>query len=209
MAGFCLLAGGAVVLFAGVLLLPELADLQRLEHEKTCRALRVKEAEKTRDAYDRLLASAPEDEVLTSRLIYSRFGHLPSNEAVILTGNASVNPVSLPEIHYENPPAPDTWITQLAQKAEARRRGLLAMAACMTLAAFLIFGPPKPHNKDDQPRKLPPPSSPSTTDTERTKLLRSRVGSPADEQDRLGVTDGTGDVETCCPPAANETHPRH
>ena len=157
MAGFCLLAGGAVVLFAGVLLLPELAALQRLEHEKTCRALRVKEAEKTRDAYDRLLASAPEDEVLTSRLIYSRFGHLPSNEAVILTGNASVNPVSLPEIHYENPPAPDTWITQLAQKAEARRRGLLAMAACMTLAAFLIFGPPKPHNKDDQPRKLPPP----------------------------------------------------
>jgi uncharacterized coiled-coil protein SlyX len=141
--GFCGLTGLSLLIVAGVVWLPNVARIRRLEHQRACQELRIKEAEATIAAMQRLIDEAPTNEVLTPRLAWSKLGMLPSNEAWPLHTNVPPPPApgTLSPIQYTDPPAPDAPIDQWAKKVQAPafRRGLLVLAGCMFIAAMLLF----------------------------------------------------------------------
>ncbi len=143
--GYFAMVTVALIILAGVVLLPSLAQLQQTEYRRDCDGKRVQEAVATVAAMDRLLAAAPSDEVLTKRLAWSRLGVLPSNEQISVKRPiiGSPAPGTLSTIRFENPPPPDPWINRLAMKVQipAYRRGLIVMAGCLALAAMLLFAP--------------------------------------------------------------------
>lgn len=140
------LVGLAMLIIAGVVWLPNIARLRQLEHQRACQELRIKEAEATIAAMQRLISEVPTNEVLTKRLAWSKLGLLPSNEAWPLHTNVPPPPTpgSLSPIRYPDPPAPNANIDQWAQKVQspAYRRGLLVLAGSMIVAAMLLFPAP-------------------------------------------------------------------
>ncbi|MCD4824778.1 MAG: hypothetical protein K8S55_09225 [Phycisphaerae bacterium] len=144
--GFYGLTGAALAILAGVVLLPAYARLQRVEHQRDCSHLRIREAEDTVAAQDRFKNRMVNDEVITRRLAWSKLGMYPCNEVVVLDPADAQKPPpgTLSQIRHENPAPPATWVQAAATKvtAPAYRRGLLVMAACMLVAALLMFAPP-------------------------------------------------------------------
>lgn len=143
--GFCILAGTALALFAGVVLLPSYARNLKLRHRLQCEQIRIKNAREVLDAMDELITAVEKDEILLSRICSSQIGLFPENEIVVIeTGNDSVNPATL-NVEPENyPPPPAGWIIEYGRHMSdpARRRGLLVMATAIILASLLIFPPP-------------------------------------------------------------------
>ncbi len=150
-AGFSALMGMAMLILAGVLLLPAYARLQRFRHQRNCERLRLKEARATVRAKDRLIEKAPTDEVLTKRLAWSKLGMVPYNEVRAISPSShpsALVPGALSKIRYDDPPLPNSRLDILAAKLQrpGHRRGLLVLAASMTIAAMLIFAPRQGQN---------------------------------------------------------------
>ncbi len=143
--GFFALTGSALVIFAGLVLLNPYAKYLQLQYHRDCDSKRIEEARATIAAMDRLLATAPSDEVLTKRLAWSRLGMYPTNEQFPADQAGVGIPAAgtLSTIQYNDPPQPDPWINGLAIKLQepSRRRGLMVMAGCMLLSAMLMFSP--------------------------------------------------------------------
>ncbi len=143
--GFCILAGTALTLFAGVVLLPSYARNLKIRHRLQCEQIRIRNAREIIDAMDELITAVEKDEILLSRICSSQIGLFPENEVVVMeTGKGSVNPATL-NVEPENyPPPPAGWIVEYGRKMDdpARRRGLLVMATAIILASLLIFPPP-------------------------------------------------------------------
>lgn len=141
------LVGLAMLILAGVVWLPDIARVRQLDHQRACQELRVREADATVAAMDRLIARTPTDEVLTKRLAWSKLGLLPSNEA--WPQHTSVppppSPGTLSPIRFSDPPPPNAAIDRWALKVQspAYRRGLLVLAGCMIVAAMLLFPAPR------------------------------------------------------------------
>lgn len=133
----------ALLITAGVVLLPAFARIRQLEHQNACQEVRLREARATIAAMDRFLAQAPTDEVLTKRLAWSKLGLLPVNESWPLHTAVPPPPPpgTLSPIRYPDPPAPDAPVDRWAKKVQSPvyRRGLLVLAASMIVAAILLF----------------------------------------------------------------------
>lgn len=150
--GFFALTGSALAIMAGLVLLHPYAKFLQVQYNRDCYGIRIEESRATVTAMDRLLAAGPTDEVLTKRLAWSRLGMHPNNELV--PPNQSTHDISpagtLSNIHYEDPPEPDPWISSLALKLQkpSRRRGLVVMTGCLVLSAMLLFRTPHLRKKE-------------------------------------------------------------
>jgi len=147
--GFYLLSGIAIVIFAGVFLLPMHARNIELQYRLKCEQINIENARETINALDEFTRAAGDNEILLSRLGTSRIGLYPANEIIVLdTHEGSENPVSLQVSPPDYPPPPSGWITRYGKTVSrpATRRGLLVMAACLVIAAMLIF-PPADHKE--------------------------------------------------------------
>ncbi|MBN1554248.1 MAG: hypothetical protein JXA11_05850 [Phycisphaerae bacterium] len=137
------LVGLSVLIVAAVVWLPSIARVRQLEYQRASQENRLKEAQATIAAMERLIAEAPTDEVLTKRLAWSKLGLLPSNEAWPLHTNVPPPPApgALSPIHYTDPPPPDAPVDRWAKQVQspAYRRGLLVLAGSLLIAAMLLF----------------------------------------------------------------------
>jgi len=146
-AGFAALAGMALAILAGVVLLPAYARLTEAQYERGCLMAGATEAEDLIRANDRLIAEMPGDPVLTMRLARSQLDLLPENEVVVIDPGrrkAPVGPlVTIPP--RPRPNRPGGWLIRLADRlwAPGVRRGLLLLAACAMAAAMFLFTPSK------------------------------------------------------------------
>jgi len=147
-AGFAALAGVALSILAGVVLLPAYASLAEAKYERDCLTASAAEAEDLIRANDRLIAEMPGDAVVTMRVARSQFNLLPENEVVVIDPARRRMPVgplvTIPQ--RRRPGRPGGWVIRLAGRLrELRlRRGLLLMAGAAMLAAMFLFATPKP-----------------------------------------------------------------
>ena len=158
--GFCVIAAMSLALFAGAVLLPEWANMQRTNLQLEKDRLRVREARETVEALERMSRAIPNDEVLAQRLAAARLHLYPSNENVVRDSLAGPNsPEVLSPIRYPDPVMQDTWMMRAAKKFEVPqyRRSVLLLAGGMLIIAFVLFAPPENKKKGWQPWKLPKP----------------------------------------------------
>jgi hypothetical protein len=145
--GFSVLTGMSLSLLAAVVLLPAWGRYAVLRYQRDCKARDVREAEMTLAAMDRLLEDVRKDEVLTQRLAWSRLGLCPSGEVRVLPRDRrdETQPGSLSKIRLPDPPGPNGKLLGLARRTNEsrRRRGMLALAGGMLIAALLLFTPPE------------------------------------------------------------------
>lgn len=145
--GFTVLTGMALSLIAVVVLLPAWGRCAILRYQRDCKARDVRQAELTLAAMDRLLEDVREDEVLTQRLAWSRLGLCPSGEVRVLPTNPRQvpQPGALSRVRLAGPPKPNARLLGLARRTNEtrRRRGMLALAGGMLIAALLLFAPPE------------------------------------------------------------------
>jgi hypothetical protein len=144
--GFVILAGTAMAILAGVVLLPVYTHNMELEHRLKCQKMKMQGDKDTIAAMDRLIEEMKEDEILISRLGRSRIGLFPNNEVVVLDSGkrGEIDPTRLKIEPIEYPVFPDNQAIGLGRRLESLplRRGLLVMAAAMMVSAMLIFPSP-------------------------------------------------------------------
>jgi hypothetical protein len=143
--GFATLAGMALAILAGVVLLPAYAGLQQTRYQQACLAVRTEEARRTIRAYDRLIEAADKDPVLLQRLARSHLGAMPQDEYVVLDPDApAASPAVVRPVQLPDPAAPDGWLIRMAGRLEDRpfRRGVLVLAVAAMATALFLFGPP-------------------------------------------------------------------
>ena len=150
--GFSLLAGAAMAILAGVVLLPLYAHNMALQHKLECRRLRIEGEKETLVAMDKFIDELRENEILISRLGRSRIGLFPNNEVVVLDTNpdGEIDPTQLKIKPVRYPPPPNNRAIEMGRKLESppTRRGLLVLAAAMIVSSMLIF--PSPRLRNDQ-----------------------------------------------------------
>jgi hypothetical protein len=153
MIGFVTLAGLALAILAGLVLLPAYAQWSEVVHERDCQKVAVAEHEATVEAQRRLLEALPDNDVLTKRLALSQGELMPGKEVVVQKPGATRSqPDVIQPIHYQRPPRPDNWLLTLAGKVQkpATRRGLLLLAAGTLLTAMFLFAPPDRRGRKDR-----------------------------------------------------------
>ncbi len=156
MFSFVLLAGVAIAIVAGVVLLPAYARLNRVtaEHERLDAANADDQARI--DAQDRLIEALPDDRVLAKRLAMRHFGAVPRTEHVVTAtedfrapqpGTVAITPAPRPK-----PVA--NWMALTAQRIanDRIRLTLLALAAATAAAAVLLSNAPRRRPK---PARVP------------------------------------------------------
>ena len=94
--GFLLLAGAAVLLLAGVVLLPAWARLAEARYGRACPEARTADLEALAEAQERLIAALPKDEVLAMRLAIKQESLAPSDRVAY----------ALPTVAPAGPPLP-------------------------------------------------------------------------------------------------------
>jgi hypothetical protein len=146
MFGFVTLAGLAMLVLAGLALLPAYARWRQAEYEKECLATACRESEALITAQERMIADLPESEVLTKRLALSQGELCPENEFVSVNPDRPRRPppdVILP-VRYPRPSPPNNWLMQASVKLHnaGTRRGLLLLAGGCLLVAMFLFAPP-------------------------------------------------------------------
>lgn len=159
--GFVMLAAPAAAVLAGIVLVPQYAQLERLKHQRDCLAARTSEAQSVVIGYDRLIAAAREDETQVKRLAMSQLGMQPRNEIVVLDRDlpSATPPTLIVPAVQPLPPAPDDWIIRLEPKMTNPRIRLgLALLAigCLTGAVFIFALPNTRPRKADTPQPLAP-----------------------------------------------------
>jgi hypothetical protein len=137
------LAGAAVVLFAGVLLVPEYARLAKARYELARQQATNADLEALIRGNDRLIAALPGDPVLAKRLAMRQFGLWPKDEVVVLDerGPRQTNPGLVVSDPHPRPVPPTGWLMNAAQRASnpPTRRGLLLLAVAAIAAAIFLF----------------------------------------------------------------------
>jgi hypothetical protein len=152
--GFLLLAGASVGLFAGVLLLPDYARLQRALYEQARQEASVADMQTLVQANDRLIANLPDDPVLIKRLAINQYGLFPKDEQVVLDSRTKRAPppgIVVTEPH-PRPAVPVGWFLDAAERVSnpPTKRGLMLLAAAAMFAAIFLFPA-----REDRRRPLP------------------------------------------------------
>ena len=143
LAGFCLLAGMAVAIFAAALLLPEYGRTVQAEYELARQQAVNTDLESLIQAHRRLIEDLPSSPVLTKRLAMNQLGLWPADELVVAASDRSLRPppgmvITQP---HPRPSQPDGKMLDLAQRLSKprTRRGLFLLAAAALLAAIFLF----------------------------------------------------------------------
>ncbi len=149
---FCLLAGLGAVIAAGVVLLPPYARMKLTQYRRDCLTAKVADEQAALAAYDRMIAAAPHDPVLTQRLAMNQLGMAPRQAMVDRVSN--VETPGVVRIHHTPRPTPPSgWVMRTARRLQKPRlrRGLLLLAGMSVLAAVLLFLLPdrRTDDKDD------------------------------------------------------------
>ena len=147
MVGFLALAGTALAIIAGMVLLPAYAKMRYARYERDCQKVALAEMEATAAANARLIADMPSSPVLTKRLAMSQGELVPDKEVIAPATRATRPPpdVILP-VRYPRPDPPEGWLLTAAAKLQnpPTRRGLLLLATGSLLVALFLFAPPQP-----------------------------------------------------------------
>ncbi len=150
--GFVTLAAPAILILAGLVLLPAYARWQHAEYEKECLATACRESAAMITAQQRLIEDLPDNEVLTKRLAMAQGELSPENEHVSSTGDRPLRPPPdvIPPIHYPRPAPPNDVLMRASVRLAnpATRRGLLLLACGCMLTAMFLFAPPD-RRRDD------------------------------------------------------------
>ncbi|MFP4055078.1 MAG: hypothetical protein ACLFV7_14555 [Phycisphaerae bacterium] len=142
LAGFVMLAGLAVAIVAGVVLLPPYARLVRTCYQRDCLAAQVADETAALGAYDRMIAQAPTDPVLTQRLAMNQLGLAPRNARVERTAGGQLTTPGVVEVQpAARPQRPNGWMIRSARRLEqpSLRRGMLLLAGLSLLAGVVLF----------------------------------------------------------------------
>lgn len=142
--GFITLAGMAVAILAGVVLLPAYARVENAKYERDCVLAYNQDARTLIRINDRLIQHLPDDDILTLRLLNSQQALLSGGEVRIPAADGPARPPDMVEPPRSAPPVPtDNAFTRAAARIvnPRTRRGLLLMAAGAIATAMLLFGP--------------------------------------------------------------------
>jgi hypothetical protein len=148
--GFVMMAGPAMAILAGVVLLRPYASMLQAEHDEACAKATTADAEAQVRANERLITTLPTDQVLTKRLAESQMPVTPQHEIII----PSIAPFAglkrtVPDLVVVDPsprPAPPPkWVMTAAGKMEnpSTRRSLLLLALGGLITAVYLFTPPQ------------------------------------------------------------------
>ena len=157
--GFLIVSGMALVLLAGLVLLPAWADMKKTELELQRNTVRLREAKETVQALDRMARDVQNDEILTQRLAGTRLGLYSPDEVIVRDPAKPVdNPEILSEIRYPMPTQQEDFWLQAGAKLEksGRRHSFMLLSIAMLISAFILFAPPT-QKHGWRPWKLPPP----------------------------------------------------
>ncbi len=142
------LAGVALTILAGVLLIPLFDDKEAIDYKVACTAAENKALEelirKRQRIIDALNCEDP-DPVLIGRLAMSQSNMMPAN-ALVMDSNLPPEPISpcMAEPPRCEPPAePPQWLANTAVKLrrDGIKRGLLVLALGTLIAAMFLFHP--------------------------------------------------------------------
>jgi hypothetical protein len=137
---FCLLAGLGATIAAGVVLLPPYARMKLTQYRRDCLAAKVSDEHAALATYDRMIADAPHDPVLTQRLAMNQLGLAPRRAVVERVSNVETPGVVRVE-PTPRPTRPSGWVMRTARRLQRPRlrRGLLLLAGMSVLAAVVLF----------------------------------------------------------------------
>jgi hypothetical protein len=155
--GFLLLSGASIALFAGVLLIPDYARLQRAVYEQGRQEASVADLQTLVQANDRLINNLPDDPVLIKRLAMNQYGLFPKDEQVVLDDRSQRPPppgMIVTEPH-PRPAVPTGWFLEAAERISnpPTKRGLLLLSLAAMFAAIFLFPA-----REDRRRPLPVPA---------------------------------------------------
>lgn len=143
--GFLMIAGPAMGILAGVVLLPPYVALAQADYDLGCMRASVADAKAQIQANERLIASLPTDQVLTKRLAENQLPCTPRHE-VIIPGAPQKHPpdLVLPR-RAQRPARPARWLMTAAGKLSnpPTRRSLLLLALGALITAVYLFTPPQ------------------------------------------------------------------
>ncbi len=145
--GFMLLAGPALAIIAGIVLLPAYKSMKTTQYERDCRRSANAQYKEYLDAVNRQIAEAPEDEQFTLRLRMEQGRLMPPGEVAIEVPNdpGEHPPGTIYAAPSTKPAPPSGLLLTMADRVAdpATRRGLLLLAAVAMLAALFLFAPPE------------------------------------------------------------------
>jgi hypothetical protein len=155
-AAFLLLAAPAVVIVAALILLPEYAAWQNDMYQRDMAAAQTADLESLKDAQERMVQAAYDDQVFIKRLAMWNLNVLPAGEQIL---DSALPPAPPPGqvtiVPHPRPAEPNDRFLRAAAKVSlpaddkspeykeraATRRGLFAVAVGLLLFAVLLFGP--------------------------------------------------------------------
>jgi len=141
--GFVLLCGAALAIQAGVVLLPEYAELRQDLYARSREAATVADMEALAEAQDRLIAKLPTDPVLTKRIAMRQQDYWPDKSVATAEPGrqASRAPCAVRLAPHRRPAPPSAWLARASGKLAnpATRRGLWLVSVGLLLAAVLMF----------------------------------------------------------------------
>lgn len=137
---FCLLAGLAAAIVAGVVLLPPYARMKLMQYRRDCLEAKVADETAALAAYDRMIATAPNDPVLIQRLAMNQLGLTP-RDALVDRVSSVETPGVVRVTPTPRPRRPDGWMIRTARRVRRPRlrRGLLLLAGLTLLVAVVLF----------------------------------------------------------------------
>ena len=144
-AGLLMVAGPAVAILAGLVLLPSYASLAQAEYELGCLRATVADAKAQVQANERLIAALPVDQVLTKRLAENQLPCRPQHEVIVPVAPQKRPPDLVQPQPRRRPARPPRWVMTAARKMQNPpiRRGLLLLAIGALITAVYLFTPPQ------------------------------------------------------------------
>ena len=143
--GFVLLTGAAVVLLAGVVLMPAYADYLEIRHERLTLDARNADMHAQLAVGERIIAAAGDDgdPNFMRRLAISQGEFIPTNQVAVASSGrtAFAGPDVVTPDPVDRPDPPPVWQIQIARKLsrQGTRRGMLLLSAGLLVVAGLIF----------------------------------------------------------------------
>lgn len=148
LAGFMLLAGTSLALFAAIMLPREYAIMLQADNERDRQAAIISDIKDQIAANKRLIEALPEDPVEAKRMAMNQFGYWPEKEIVVIDpalpkGGVPGQVIITPHVQ---PPLKQDWITQAAERVQ--RPGTKTLLSVLSIsamfAAIVLFGRPEP-----------------------------------------------------------------
>lgn len=146
MIGFVMMAGPAMAILAGVVVVRPYASMLQTEYDEACAQARVADAKAQVQANKRLITTLPTDQVLTKRLAESQLPVTPQHEIIIpFAGLKRTVPDLVVPDRSPRPAPPPRWLMTAAGKLAnpSIRRSLLLLALGGLITAVYLFTPPQ------------------------------------------------------------------